>query len=391
MGNARRRCRFSGSHRGIIGTFVCLWRGGRSTLLLSRMTEHFHNLPDSYQIGHITVRPNIVLAPMAGVTDSVFRRLLLSLGGLGMVTTEMTNAASVTSKAMARHRLLDYLPEERPIAMQLSGSEPELVAAAAKQVEALGADIIDFNCGCPSPKVTGGGHGSALLKDLPKLSRMLTAIREAVSIPVTLKFRAGWDDASLNYVETAKIAEAVGISAIVLHPRTKVQGYAGSADWERIAEAKAAVRIPVIGSGDVKSAEDALRRLAETGVDGVMIGRGAMANPWIFRQISELRADQPIFEPQPADKHWLLLRYLHMLLETMPEHHTMGKLKQLIGQFYVGLPGAAALRRDVQHAKSTAEQQEIIDAYFEPYLSGRFTVAAGAELLDELHNALVES
>ncbi len=355
------------------------------------MTDHFQNLPDSYQIRHITIRPNIVLAPMAGVTDSVFRRLLLSLGGLGLVTTEMTNAASVTPKAMQRHRLLDYLPEERPIAMQLSGSEPELVAAAARQVEALGADIIDFNCGCPSPKVTGGGHGSALLKDLPKLSRMLTAITQAVSVPVTLKFRAGWDEDSLNYRETARVAEEAGISAIALHPRTKVQGYAGSADWERIAQAKAAVSIPVIGSGDVKSAEDALQRLVETGVDGIMIGRGAMANPWIFRQIKQLRAGEPVFQPQPADKRWLLLRYLDMLLETMPEHHTMGKLKQLIGQFYVGLPGSAALRRDVQHAKSTAEQRQIIEAYFEPYLAGRMVTPPIVEAPEELEGALVES
>jgi nifR3 family TIM-barrel protein len=355
------------------------------------MIEQFNQLPDSYQVGHITVRPNIVLAPMAGVTDSVFRRLLLSLGGLGMVTSEMTNAASVTPKAMHRHRLLDYLPEERPIAMQLSGSEPELVASAARQVELLGADIIDFNCGCPSPKVTGGGHGSALLKDLPKLSAMLKAIRAAVSIPVTLKFRAGWDDDSLNYVDTAKIAEAAGINSIALHPRTKVQGYAGTADWQRIAEAKTAVSIPVIGSGDVKDAEDALCRLAETGVDGVMIGRGAMANPWIFRQIQDLRQGRPVFEPQPADKQRLMLRYLDMMLEVMPEHQAAGKLKQLIGQFYVGLPYSAVLRRDVQHAKSTGEQRQIINAYFEPYLNGTLAANISDEAPQEMENALVES
>src|SRR3954452_13780095 len=221
----------------------------------------YSELPVSYQIAHITVRPNIVLAPMVGVTDSVFRRLLLSLGGLGMVTTEMTNAASVSPKAMKRHRLLEVLPEERPLAMQLSGNDPELIAEAARQVEALGADIIDINCGCPSPKVTGGGHGSALLRDLPKMGRLLTAVRSAVSIPVTLKFRAGWDDESLNYEDTARLAEDCGVSALALHPRTKAQGYAGSADWRRVAAVKRVVTIPVIGSGDVKTAPDALLQL----------------------------------------------------------------------------------------------------------------------------------
>ena len=350
----------------------------------------YEALPESYKIAHIKVQPNIVLAPMAGVTDSVFRRLLLSLGGLGLVTTEMTNAASVSPKALKRHRLLEFLPEERPLAMQLSGNEPELVAEAARQCEAMGADIIDINCGCPSPKVTGGGHGSALLKDLPKLGRMLSAIRQTVTIPLTLKYRAGWDEDSLNYEETARVAEASGVSTIALHPRTKVQGYAGVADWSRIAAAKRAVSIPVVGSGDIKSAREALDRLAETGVDGVMIGRGAMANPWIFRQIRELREGRPVFEPAPADKCGLLLQYMDMLLEFMPEHQASGKIKQLIGQFYVGLPGAAQLRRDVQHAKTVAEQRTAIESYFEPFIAGRSERFVEDESAGVLEDALVE-
>ena len=351
----------------------------------------FGNLPDSYQVAHVTVRPNIVLAPMAGVTDSVFRRLLLSLGGLGLVTTEMTNAASVSPKALKRHRLLEFLPEERPLAMQLSGSEPQQVAEAARQVEALGADIIDINCGCPSPKVTGGGHGSALLRDLPKMERVLSAVRSAVSIPVTLKFRAGWDDDSLNFETTARLAEYCGISAVALHPRTKAQGYAGSADWSRIAAVKRTVSIPVIGSGDIKSAQDALERLAATGVDGVMIGRGAMANPWIFRQVGELRAGEPMFEPGPADKRDFLLRYLDMLLEFMPPHQASGKMKQIIGQFYVGLPGAAQLRRDVQHARDTDEQRNLVERYFEPFILGVMVPESAGDTGEVLEEALVES
>ncbi len=329
------------------------------------------NLAESFQLGPYTIAPNMVLAPMAGVTDSVFRRLVLSLGGCGLVVSEMTNAASVSPKAMQRHRLLDYLPEERPIAIQLSGNDPELVAKSAAFVEQLGPDVIDINCGCPSPKVTGGGHGSALLKDLPKMSALLKAVRKAVSIPITLKFRAGWDEESLNYVDTAKVAEDAGVAAVTLHPRTKVQGYAGDADWTRIAAVVQAVSIPVIGSGDVRTAADALQRLEETGVAAVMIGRGAMSNPWIFRQIEQLRHGLPVFEPGPADKRDLLIQYGKMCAESMPERNALGKIKQLIGQFAVGLRNSSYLRRDVQRAKTIEEAFELIEQFFDPFISGQ--------------------
>jgi nifR3 family TIM-barrel protein len=321
-------------------------------------------LPDSYMIGQIMIKPNIVLAPMAGVTDSIFRRMVLQIGGCGLVSTEMTNAASVSPKALKRRHLLDYLPEERPLTMQLSGNDPDLIAQAARTVEELGADILDINCGCPSPKVTGGGHGASLLRDLPKMSRVLKSVRAAVTIPITLKFRAGWDEQNLNYVETAQVAEDAGVAAIALHPRTREQGYKGSADWSRIAEVKRHVRIPVIGSGDVTTAEAALQRLAATGVDGVMIGRGAMANPWIFLQIAQLRRGEQPFEPSAADKLDLLLRYISMCREEMPERLALNKLKQLIGQFSVGLPGSAALRASVQRSATIAEAQEHLEAFF---------------------------
>lgn len=331
--------------------------------------ESYTDLPASYPVGSLTISPNITLAPMAGVTDSVFRRLVLSLGGCGLVCSEMTNAASVSPVARKRHKLLDYLPIERPIAMQLSGNDPDLVARAAQTVEELGPDIIDINCGCPSPKVTGGGHGSALLRDLPKLSALLKAVRGAVQLPLTLKIRAGWDEGSLNYIDTAKIAEDAGVAALALHPRTREQGYSGQADWTRIAAVKRAVAIPVIGSGDVIDAADALHRLRESGADGVMIGRGAMANPWIFLQINQLRRGEPLFIPTPADKFDILRRYLAMCQEEMPERLALNKLKQLIGHFSIALPGSAALREVVHRSTTPDAACAHLEAFFAPYMA----------------------
>jgi nifR3 family TIM-barrel protein len=332
------------------------------------MSTGYESLTTGYMVGGIRVEPNIVLAPMVGVTDSVFRRTILGLGGCGLVSSEMTNAASVSPKIRRHHHQLEFLPEERPITIQLSGNEPDLVATAARTVEDLGADILDINCGCPSPKVVGGGHGSALLRDLPKMERVLRAVRDAVQIPVTLKFRAGWDDQSLNYLDTARMAEQVGIAALALHPRTKAQGYSGSADWSRVAEVKRVVGIPVIGSGDVKDAADALRRLAETSADGVMIGRGAMYNPWIFMQTAQLRRGETPFVPGPADKLELLLRYFEMCREELGDRLALNKLKQLIGQFGVELPGTAALRESVCRSTDPDVARSYLERFFAPYV-----------------------
>ncbi len=331
-------------------------------------STHRPPLPVAYGVGPITIAPNVVLAPMAGVTDTIFRRLVLELGGCGLVSTEMTNAASLSPRARQSHGLLNYTPAERPIAMQISGNDPALMARAAQIVQELGADMLDINCGCPSPKVTGGGHGASLLRDLPKLARVLQAARAAVTIPITLKYRAGWDEQHLNYLETAKIAEQAGIAALTLHPRTREQRYTGNADWSRIAAVKRAVALPVIGSGDVRDAADALQRLEQSGVDGVMIGRAALSNPWIFRQVAQVRAGEPLFAPTPADKYSLLLRYLTMCLAELPDRIALNHLKQLIGHFFIGLPGSAVLRTCVQRSKTTAEARHWLDTFFAQYV-----------------------
>ncbi len=333
------------------------------------MHSVYQNLPHEYHVGHIRIHPNIVLAPMVGVTDSIFRRMILRLGGCGLVSSEMTNAASVSPRARTRHNQLEFLPEERPITMQLSGNDPDLVASAARTVEQLGADILDINCGCPSPKVTGGGHGSALLKDLCKMEQLIKEVIKAVQIPVTLKYRAGWDDQSLNYLDTARMAEAAGVKALALHPRTRAQLYTGTADWSRVAEVRQVVSIPVLGSGDVKDAHEALRRLEVYNASGIMIGRGAMENPWIFMQTAQLRAGQPVFEPQPADKCDFLVRYMTMLRDELGDRMALNKTKQLIGQFGVSLPGSAKLREAVHRSDGLDTARSHIEAFFEPHMN----------------------
>ncbi len=243
--------------------------------------------PASLRIGDLQIRPATVLAPMAGVTDTVFRRFIKNLGGCGLIMTEFTSADGLLRDQRVRGRYLHFYEDEHPVSAQLFGSSPRVLADAARLVEDLGFDLVDLNLGCPAKKVVKCNGGSGLLRDLPLIRQIFEAVRAAVKIPFTVKFRAGWNDDEIVCVELARMAEGCGLGAVALHARTREQGYSGNARWEWIASVKQAVGIPVIGNGDIRSPEDACAMVAQTGCDAVMIGRMAPANPWIFRQIEQ--------------------------------------------------------------------------------------------------------
>ena len=245
-------------------------------------------VPSSVRLGSVTISPATVLAPMAGVTDTVFRRFIRNLGGCGLIMTEFTSADGVLrAKDQKAKRYLHFYEDEHPISAQLFGSDPQVMAEAARIVEGLGFDLVDLNLGCPAKKVVKCNGGSGLLRDLPRIGGIFEAVRKAVTIPFTVKFRAGWNDEEIVCVELARMAEDCGLCAVALHARTREQGYSGNARWEWIAAVKDAVKIPVVGNGDIRSPEDACAMVAATGCDAVMIGRTAPANPWIFRQIEQ--------------------------------------------------------------------------------------------------------
>jgi tRNA-dihydrouridine synthase B len=318
--------------------------------------------PAGFDIRDKRIAPATVLAPMAGVTDTVFRRMIRGLGGCGLIMTEFTSAEAITRNAARSSRYLFFEPDEHPITGQLFGAEPEVMARAAAMVEELGFDIVDINLGCPAKKVVKCG-GSGLLKDLKTLEQILRSVRAAVSIPLTIKVRAGWDENSIVAPEVARMAEQIGVEAIAVHPRTRVQAYSGHSDWNVIRDVKSAVRMPVIGNGDINSPEDAVRMVRETGCDAVMIGRAASTNPWIFQQIEQYMATGGYCEPSELDRYRLLSAYFRKLVETeWPD--AIGKMKQFACWFTHGVRNGSELRRDVHTARSTSEILDRVDSFF---------------------------
>jgi len=319
-------------------------------------------LPAELRIRDICICPATILAPMAGITDTVFRRVIRGLGGCGLIMTEFTSAECVVRDSRRSQRYLFFEPDEHPITGQLFGANPESMAAAARMVEELGFDAVDINLGCPAKKVVKCG-GSGLLRDLPLLETILRAVRAAVRIPLTVKIRAGWDEKSIVAAELARMAEANGVEAIAVHPRTRLQGFEGRADWKIIREVREAVGIPVIGNGDVRTPDDAARMVAETGCDAVMIGRTAATNPWIFRQIAQYAADGTCETPTEAARHELLLDYFRRLVQSQTPD-ALGKMKQFSCWFTHGVRNGGELRRAVHSSRSTNEVFDRVQAFF---------------------------
>ncbi len=315
-------------------------------------------------IGNVTLEKNVILAPMAGVTDLPFRLLCREMGA-GLVCMEMVSAKAIYYNNKNTEELLKVHPGELPASLQLFGSDPEILAAMAARIQDRPYSFIDLNMGCPVPKVVNNGEGSALMKDPKLVEKILTAMVKAVDKPVTVKIRKGFDDNHVNAVEIAKIAEACGVSAVAVHGRTREQYYSGRADWEIIRMVKEAVKIPVIGNGDVDSPEKAKRLLDETGCDGVMIGRGAQGNPWIFRETVEyLETGALPKRPDNDEKREIVRRHALMEMDLKGEYTAVREMRRHLSWYTFGMPGAAKLRGTINQMETMEQLLQMIDSVF---------------------------
>lgn len=323
------------------------------------------------QIGPVRTRNNLVLAPMSGVTDCAFRTTVLEAGGrdcVGLLVSEFVAAEGLSRDNHKTIAMLRYEEIERPFSIQIFGADVDRMAIAARMVEEVGADIVDINCGCPAPKVVRRGGGAQLMRTPEQLRDIVRGVRAAVKIPVTVKIRAGWDDTSRNAVEVARMVEGEGAAMIAVHGRTRLQLYSGQADWDLIGEVKNALSIPVLGSGDVVDPEGALARLRAGYADGLMIGRGAMSNPWIFGQIRAYAGGGEFFHPSMAERLAILAHFARMLEQTKDLRAWLGRLRGLACHMCKGLAGGAATRRVLGKATNARDIERIL---YEFLIQGR--------------------
>jgi tRNA-dihydrouridine synthase B len=337
---------------------------GESSLIVEKLPP--------LRIGSLSLSNPLILAPLSGISNLPFR-LLAKEQGCGLVCTEMISAEGLVRNRKATEGLMKSCPEERPLGVQIFGSNPESMAAAAGIVEGGGAELVDINMGCPVRKVVSGGSGAALLKDLKKAGEIMEAVRKAVSIPLTVKIRTGWDEKTLNFMEVGRIAQESGVDALTLHGRTRRQGYSCKADWEAIAQAKSHLRIPVIGNGDLTSPEAVGHFFALTGADGAMIGRGALGNPWIFRQVLQFFRGSLPEPPSLEEKEKSILRHLRMIVDTRGEKHGVREFRKHLLWYTRGLRGGSEFRSQAGNWVVYSEVVEHIRRFFEKIRKGHFS------------------
>jgi nifR3 family TIM-barrel protein len=317
------------------------------------------------RFGTVPLDPPLILAPMAGITDHVYRLMLRQVGGVGLVTMEFISSEAITRGNARQMRKLLFSEEERPLSIQIYGSDPDRMAAAAEIVEALGPDVCDINMGCPANKVLKGCAGAALMGDLDLARRIIRAVRSRLSIPLTVKFRLGLDESRKNFLELGRICEGEGVAAVAMHGRTARQMYGGRADWSRIAELKRALAIPVIGNGDVETADDAVEMFRQTGCDAVMCGRATMKNPWIFRQIADRLAGRPPHEATLAERRDLMLAHFSAIERTaFDPREALHKLRTMTGWYTHGLPNGRALRVRISSLETPADFRGAVTEFF---------------------------
>ena len=315
------------------------------------------------KIGNVELENNLILAPMAGITDLPFR-VLCKEQGAAMVCTEMASSRAIFHDDKKTKQLLNTEGEKRPISFQIFGSDEESMAYAAKEISEF-ADIIDINMGCPAPKVVKNGDGSKLLLDLEKAERIIKAVVQNSKVPVTLKIRKGWDKEHIVAVELAKIAEKNGASAITVHGRTRTEFFSGEVDYDIIRKVKEAVEIPVIGNGNIVDELSAVKMFEKTGVDGIMIGRGALGNPWIFREISSyLETGEKLEKPSIEEKRQIMERHIELAIKEKGEGVAINEIRKHISWYTKNLPNASEFRNKVNHTGSSKELLEVIDEYF---------------------------